>query len=49
MLDTRAVTHVKYSFSTQFPESRFVVQFADGDMRGISRTDEAEKSLSHHF
>ena len=31
MLDTRAVTHVKYSISTQFPEGRFVVQFVDGD------------------
>jgi hypothetical protein len=48
MLDTRAVTHVKYSVSTQFPEGRFVVQFSDGDVRGIS-TDEAEKLFEQPF
>ena len=48
MLDTRPVMHVKYSYSTQFPDGRFVVQFADGDMRGIS-TDEAEKLFEPPF
>ena len=48
MLDTRSVTHVKFAISNAFPKGRFVVWFADNDVRGIS-TEEAEKLFEPPF
>ena len=48
MLDTRPVTHVKFSASNKYPDGRFFVQFADREIRVLS-SDEAEMLFESSF